>query len=91
MRKKSNHTAADTAASMPATRFPAAATATITRTRMSAASVFGMLARNGARTAVTASGAASPASTAARSRLRRLAMLIPAKPRSSALNSLLRA
>ena len=43
----------------------AAATATTTRTSASAASVFGKLARNGIKTAVSASGAARPASVAA--------------------------
>ena len=68
VRKKSNHAAADTAATIPAGRCPAAATATTTRISASAASVFGRLARNGTRTAASASGAATPASAATWSR-----------------------
>src|ERR1700739_4858735 len=67
VRKKSTHTAAETAATIPASRRPAAATATTTRTSASAASVFGKLSRNGIKTADSASGAARPASASARS------------------------
>ena len=70
VRKKSNHTAVDTAASVPASRSPFAATATTTSSMASAASVLGKLARNGTSTAASASGAATPASTASRSRVR---------------------
>ena len=68
VRKKSNHTAADTAARYPASRYPFAATATTTRIRASAASVLGKSLRNGTRIAASASGATSPASTATPSR-----------------------
>ena len=71
MRKKSNHTATDSAARYPASRYPFAATATTTRIMTSAASVFGMLARNGTRMAATATGATNAASTASWSRLNR--------------------
>ena len=57
MRKKSNHTATDSAARIPASRYPLAATATTTRIMASAASVFGMLDRNGTRIAASATGA----------------------------------
>ena len=71
MRKKSNHTATDSAARIPASRYPFAATATTTRIMASAASVFGMLDRNGTRIAASATGPPAPASTASRSRLSR--------------------
>ncbi len=64
VRKKSNHTAVDTAARYPASRFPAAATATTTSSMASAASVFGKWVRNGTRMAASASGPSSPAATA---------------------------
>ena len=68
VRKKSNHAAAETAARIPASRYPLAATATTTRIRARAASVLGKLPRNGTRSAASASGATSPASTARVSR-----------------------
>ena len=68
VRKKSNQAAAETAARIPASRYPFAATATTTRIRARAASVLGKLPRNGTRIAASASGAASPASTATVSR-----------------------
>ena len=70
MRKKSNHTAVDTAASTPASRYPFAATATTTSSKASAASVLGKLVRKGTMTAASPRGAASAASTASRSRVR---------------------
>ncbi len=68
VRKKSNQTAADRAATNPASRYPFAATATTSRISTSAASVFGKLARQGTRIAARASGARTAASMAARSR-----------------------
>ena len=64
VRKKSNHTAADSAARYPASRFPFAATPTTTSSMTSAASVFATLARNGIRIAARASGPSSAAATA---------------------------
>lgn len=71
VRKKSNQTAADRAASAPARRLPMAATATTTTTRTRAAFVFEKLPRNGTSTAATASGATTAATIAVLSRVRR--------------------
>lgn len=59
--KRSNHTAARTAATNPGTRDPFAATVTTTSIKARAASVFGKLARNGTKTTVSNSGAAAAA------------------------------
>ena len=67
MKKKSNQTAADTAASAPATRLPPAATATTVTTSSSATFVLGQLDRHGSRIAAPASGTTTAAAIAARS------------------------
>ena len=64
VRKKSNHTAADSAASTPASRCPFAATATTITSMVSAASVLGKPPLNGTSTAASTSEPASAASTA---------------------------
>ncbi|GAA1629914.1 hypothetical protein GCM10009744_17430 [Kribbella alba] len=56
MRKKSNHTALETAATIPADRIPNEATATITNTSTNAALALSKLSRNGINTAQTANG-----------------------------------
>jgi hypothetical protein len=64
VRKKSNHTALETAASTPASRMPNAATATITTTSSRAAFALSKLSRNGVSSAQTAGGTSNePAST----------------------------
>ena len=68
VRKKSNQTAADRAATNPASRYPFAATATTSKIITSAASVLGKLARQGTRIAARPRGAAIAASMARRSR-----------------------
>jgi hypothetical protein len=70
VKKKSNQTAADTAATAPSTLFPIAATATITTTSSSATFVFDQATLNGSRIPAAPSGPASAAATAARSRVR---------------------
>ncbi len=67
MKKKSNHSAADTAATAPATRLPRAATATTTATMINATLVFGTPSRNGSSTSDTTSGATSASSSTMRS------------------------
>jgi hypothetical protein len=56
VRKKSNHTALDTAAITPAGRIPKEATATMTSTSSKAAFALSKLCRNGTNTAETING-----------------------------------
>jgi len=70
VKKKSNQTAAPTAASAPATRLPIADTATTTTTSSSATFVLDQLERHGSRIAAAATGAARAAANAAWSRVR---------------------